>query len=497
MNIALFNYLTVFATLVGLASSACPAQGSTITFGRLTESVMVGSNNRNPAIAPTAPGDGWFTGTHAGTIRGRNDTNLELRTQWNFRFGISALSGIAPENITKVTLKIPQIGRLNAISNSQPCLVLRANTYDWHADGSGAGYPVYNGSFTVAAPQFGTYNTFGQVQDTTNPNVEGTFVLDSGTYPNLLTVVQGWAAGPSANEGFSLGCAYAENMALAFGSPTLVITYGQSPFLDTMFGYTVSKGIIYGHGNLGYPTKTGSKTLRLDLYRPTGAGLPAKLPGLIAIHGGGFTNGSSQDGSLVEFCQAYARRGYVVAAINYRLVGDNPSAEPGSFPTTDMMGRTMNAAAQDAATAVRWMRANADSFGIDPTRIAIQGASAGAITALFEGYQEESIIGKGAQVGAIVDFWGGMYGAEYLVDAVDPPVFIVHGTADTTVPYSNALKLKQRCDVVGVPYKIFPIQGGDHNVWSNYWNDVVDQKTIDRHCAEFLFLHLDLLPLYP
>jgi acetyl esterase/lipase len=490
-------FFAILSTLIGLGLATAPSRGETVTFGTLTDSVMVGANSRNPAIAPAAPGDGWFTGAHAGTIRSRKDSKLELRTLWNFRFAIDALSGIAPASISKVTLKIPQIGRHTSLSSSLAALVLRANTYDWSANGSGAGYPVFNGPTTIVALKFGTYNTFGRLQDRTDRNVEGTFVVDSGTYPNLLTVVQGWAANSSRNEGFSLTCPYAEDTGLAFGKPTLVITYGRSPFLDTLFSYTVSKGIIYGQGNLGYPTITGSKTLRLDIYRPTGAGVPTKLPAIVAIHGGGFTSGSSQDNSLVEFCQTYARRGYVVAAINYRLVGDNPSAEPGPLPNTQMFWRAINAAAQDTAKAVRWMRANAGSYGIDPTRIALQGSSSGAITALYAGYQEESAIGKDAQVGAIVDLWGGMNGVESLVDGMDPPVFIVHGTEDTTVPYSEALKLKQQCDGVGVPYKFFPIQGGGHNLWSQYWNDVVDRKTIDRHCAEFLFRHLDLLPLSP
>ena len=85
----------------------------------LTDSVMVGQDDVVSTVAPAAPGDdGWFTGTHAGTLRGRQSSQTELRTQWNFRFDIAALTGIDPADINGVTLSIPQIGRLNTTSGS-------------------------------------------------------------------------------------------------------------------------------------------------------------------------------------------------------------------------------------------------------------------------------------------------------------------------------------------------------------------------------------------
>ena len=270
-----------------------------------------------------------------------------------------------------------------------------------------------------------------------------------------------------------------------------------SPFLDTMFAYSTTNNIVYGTGNLGYPVTTGTMDLTLGLCQPSGAAVPALLPGLIVIHGGGFTSGTNSGPEEVMWCRTYAARGYVAVSINYRLEGDNPSAEPGLADNTTLQGRAMNAAMQDAAKAVRWLRANAAAYHIDPTRMAIEGSSAGAITALFEGYQEADVVGPNAQVAAIVDLWGAMYGDEYLVNANDPPVFIVHGTADTTVPIINSYNLMAQCDVVGLPYEFYPIQGAGHSPWSDFWGDVVNGKTIDRHCAEFLFRNLGLISLHP
>ena len=218
--------------------------------------------------------------------------------------------------------------------------------------------------------------------------------------------------------------------------------------------------------------------LLLDLYRPVGAALPTTLPGFVVIHGGGFTGGTKSDVAIVQLCQAYARRGYVTVSIRYRLAGDNPTLEPGPASGSTAQERSINAAAQDAAKAVRWMRTSAASLGIDPGRIAIGGGSAGAITSLYTGYQEAGTIGSNAGVSVILDLWGGMYGNESLVDANDPPVFIVHGTADTTVDVIHSQNLVSRLSSIGLDYRYYPIQGAGHGPWSAFFNGVVGGRLL-------------------
>ncbi len=270
----------------------------------------------------------------------------------------------------------------------------------------------------------------------------------------------------------------------------------QTPFLDPIFGTVVTSGIQYGTGSVGNPA-SGQIPLHLDVYQPTGAGLPAKLPGFVVIHGGGFIGGSKTSVTIVQLCQAYAKRGYVTVSINYRLAGDDPTLESGPAPGTTAVQRSMNAAAQDAAKALRWLRANAASFNLDPGRIAIGGSSAGAITSLFSAYQEADTIGPNAEVSVVLDLWGGMYGAESLVDVGDPPVFIVHGTADPTVPVELSEDLVSQLQASAVDYRYFPIEDAGHGPWSRFFNDQVGGKTIDRHCAEFFFKKLGLLEIYP
>ncbi|MBA4015602.1 MAG: alpha/beta hydrolase [Pirellula sp.] len=103
--------------------------------------------------------------------------------------------------------------------------------------------------------------------------------------------------------------------------------------------------------------KYGDRELQLDLYRPKVRAMP--LPAIVCIHGGGWVKGDR--GSMTNLAQALAARGYVTATISYRLSGE------AKFP----------AAIQDCKAAVRWLRANADRYGIDPDHVGATGLSAG------------------------------------------------------------------------------------------------------------------------
>src|SRR5581483_10408367 len=98
------------------------------------------------------------------------------------------------------------------------------------------------------------------------------------------------------------------------------------------------------------------------------------------VHGGGFVAGDSTNSAMVRMANAFARRGYVAASINYRLLGDGDCAREN--PPSQACFDAAIAAQHDAQAAVRWFRAHAGTYGVDPTRVAIGGGSAGAVTAL-------------------------------------------------------------------------------------------------------------------
>ena len=134
------------------------------------------------------------------------------------------------------------------------------------------------------------------------------------------------------------------------------------PVKDSLpVGVAAFRDLVYTH----LPeTPFGPRDLHLDVFRSEKEG---KLPALILVHGGGWRAG---DRSMqIPLAQMIASRGFVTVTVEYQL-----SLEA-KFP----------AAVHNIKAAIRWMRANAETYGIDPDRIAIGGASAGGQLAMLVG----------------------------------------------------------------------------------------------------------------
>lgn len=118
------------------------------------------------------------------------------------------------------------------------------------------------------------------------------------------------------------------------------------------------------HKNLTY-VNYGRRALQLDLYQPKNS--KHKTPLVVLVHGGGWMHGYRQN--LAPLAMGLAKNGYAAAVISYRL---SPEAK---YP----------AAIQDAKAAVRWLRSNAQKYGLDANHIAIAGGSAGGQIASLTG----------------------------------------------------------------------------------------------------------------
>ena len=219
---------------------------------------------------------------------------------------------------------------------------------------------------------------------------------------------------------------------------------------------------------------------------------------IVAIHGGGFIGGDKADGQIAPVLQAL-KRGYAVAGVNYRL---SPDA---TFP----------AAIGDVKAAVRWLRAHAAEYGLDPSRFAAWGQSAGGTLAALAGTSGDvaALAGPDAQnadqsdrLQAVVDWYGpisflhtdadfraaGFAGGSaegassflslYMgaplrevpakvraadpityITPDDPPMLVEHGTADAIVPVGQsrrfAAALTQVLGPDAVKLRIFPGAG--------------------------------------
>lgn len=234
-----------------------------------------------------------------------------------------------------------------------------------------------------------------------------------------------------------------------------------------------------------YADRAG-RPLLYDSYRPATA--PGRLPLVVLVQGDGWRAGSRHQ--LIEFAYDLAANGYAAAAIDYRLADGTTF-----FP----------APVADVIEAVSYFRSHAEERGIDPDRIALFGASAGAHLALLAGLPEDVTIfdpqltpGESARVKVIVDLFGptdlqvdppptppwlrGLvenFLGRPLEKAADlrftaspvnyvradgPAVFIVHGTADSIVNVSQARALADAMETVGQQHLYIEIPGMEHTV---------------------------------
>ena len=145
-----------------------------------------------------------------------------------------------------------------------------------------------------------------------------------------------------------------KSILLALLFPVLLGAQGTKPGPTTLAPELIAG--LETHASLVY-ARYGQRAMELDLFRPRNIATP--LPAIVCIHGGGWFKGKRSDMTLLA--QALAAKGFVTATISYRLSGE------AKFP----------AAIEDCKAAVRFLRANADRFGICIDAIGVTGLSAG------------------------------------------------------------------------------------------------------------------------
>ena len=231
------------------------------------------------------------------------------------------------------------------------------------------------------------------------------------------------------------------------------------------------------------------RPLILDVYLPADRAEPKPL--IVYVHGGGWRGGHTrQSGAFADFPAVLAdlaSRGYVVASIEYRLSGEAP------FP----------AALDDVRSAIRFLKANARQYGIDTARTGIFGGSAGGQLAVLEavtcGSPPSGADKAHAEMSDCVQAAVGWYGIydfpampqspgrqaefDYLgcepgrcsreqfdaasavahADANDPPILLLHGVDDRTVPVGQSETMAARLRAVGAPVELEIVPGVGHS----------------------------------
>lgn len=216
--------------------------------------------------------------------------------------------------------------------------------------------------------------------------------------------------------------------------------------------------------------KINGLELHLDVFEPEGLKINDKRSCFITIHGGGWVNGAPR--RQYPFADHYAKLGMVGISIEYRLV------KPDS-------GTTVFDCVKDGRSAVRYVRAHAGDFGIDPGRIIVNGGSAGghvaAGTALFDGVDETGDDTLVSSVPAamvlffpVIDTSKEGYGNAKIgehwqeisplhrVRAGVPPAIIFHGTTDTVTPFKGARAFLDAMNKAGNRCELVAHEGGAH-----------------------------------
>jgi acetyl esterase/lipase len=264
-------------------------------------------------------------------------------------------------------------------------------------------------------------------------------------------------------------------LAFALPAPSLAQTNAPAPTATPPNGGVVLlHDVVIGKG--------GDRDLHAEIAYPANATAP--LPAIIWIHGGGWIKGSYKGAPLTRIAVA----GYVAVSIEYRL--SNVAKWPAQI--------------QDCKLAVRWLRANAAQYHVDPNRIGVWGSSAGGhlVTCLATMADVKEYEGDGGYPGvssavqAVVDFYGptdfihpdiytpeatqytqGLFGVPlaqnqdlwksgsplYSVKAGDPPMLLVHGDADVLVPLAQSNVFDEALTKAGVPHQLLVVKNAGHD----------------------------------
>lgn len=249
----------------------------------------------------------------------------------------------------------------------------------------------------------------------------------------------------------------------------------------------------------------GGQPQYLDVAWPKSG---ASHPLVVAIHGGGWNSGDKS--ALRTTILALANAGYTAASVNYRLLDKtcppdggtcNVSCDGGVGPC---YANTFPAQIEDVRCSVRWLRANAATYTIDPARVAALGTSAGGHLAALIGnasdvsaldgdglcpslaqdvhvlaavsyfpitdvtnFPPSSSLGKGMPHFLGVATVPGSPQAALAspishIDPKDPPVLLIHGTADTTVPISHSRNYLAGLHDAGVPATLVEVPDAGH-----------------------------------
>jgi len=222
--------------------------------------------------------------------------------------------------------------------------------------------------------------------------------------------------------------------------------------------------------------RTGGIRLALDAAVPRSA---APCPAVIVVHGGGWVRGDRRT-HVEPLLRPLSDAGFAWFSISYRLITDVSQ---------------FGVAIQDVETAIRYVKAHAAEYGIDSSRIALVGESAGGqlaamaalagppecgVKAVVAIYTPMDLVGLVHSPDALPQWirenvrgtpWAGLIlGRLKQLSPIEhvrremPPFLLIHGTADPVVPLQQSRNMLQRVRIAGGSCELFPVHGAGHGI---------------------------------
>lgn len=225
-----------------------------------------------------------------------------------------------------------------------------------------------------------------------------------------------------------------------------------------------------------YAVKDG-QSLQLDIYKDQSG---TNQPCLIFVFGGGFKEGSRDQPLYKSYYHYFAKNGFTVAAIDYRLALKNEKSP--SALNVKPLRKAIGIAVEDLFSATDYILKYADELQIDTSRIIISGSSAGAMTVLHADYERrnqmasDTILSPKFQYAGVIAFAGAIFSSkgQPTYRKAPAPTLLFHGNADKMVTYNKisffnlglygSKQIAKRFRDEQYPYLFYTMENVSHDV---------------------------------
>jgi acetyl esterase/lipase len=222
------------------------------------------------------------------------------------------------------------------------------------------------------------------------------------------------------------------------------------------------------------------KAWLFDLYQPKDDHAGPR-PLIVWVHGGGFKFGTKEAEDIQLWCKTFAQRGYLCAAINYRLSKKNPLLH------FNELQKGCYYAVQDLKMAFIYFKQCHAAFNIDTDKIILAGNSAGGLTAMQAAYCTDGALAKMAGIAdtspnnkgllkaaCVINFWGAIFDTGWLKNARVPIVSVL-GDKDSVIPPTHKSgplyggeDIHKQADALGIPNELKVFEGYSHELRKNF-----------------------------